>query len=318
MFKFLHRSRSSDNGETVYSVISSGYRYLQVRGERFSTERPVYHMFHDSFTLDGLYTLASRFPVISKLVDLFRWYFPSLFLPQEFVLKVYEPSLKKNEISAEVRWSNELTTYTNLAPVQGRIVPRCYGSTLWNGHHALLIQYINGRTLHEVTLPYQKAVKPDRSELKQLYKRIQRREKAIKMTTDAPFKNQRLAIEKLEIEQRLVKQLETNLDSKYIVHANALEPLILSLKSATTILTFYGVKGDFNDGNILCRQDSVIILDFDVAEVDSSGETATDNCNGLSNLLYEIGVRSTRHGISKTDWSCLPAPHPPQPSSSAK
>lgn len=70
---------------------------------------------------------------------------PELFLPQKLILK-------REKVDWEDKFDNEKRVYQALAPVQGRVVPRCYGQvncprTARTGTRALLLSDIGGMTL---------------------------------------------------------------------------------------------------------------------------------------------------------------------------
>lgn len=119
------------------------------------SRRPVYHMSHDSFTLDGLYKLSGDRSLWWKLLDSFRICYPEWFLPRNFVLKVYEVDPSKGQMRPEERIFNEVEAYKRLERVQGRGVPRCYGLTIFQYRLALLLQYIDGVTLEVRIILYQ-------------------------------------------------------------------------------------------------------------------------------------------------------------------
>lgn len=70
---------------------------------------------------------------------------PELFLPHKLVLK-------REKVNWEDEFDNEVRVYHALTPVQGRVVPRCYGQvkcprTARTGARALLLSDIGGMTL---------------------------------------------------------------------------------------------------------------------------------------------------------------------------
>lgn len=70
---------------------------------------------------------------------------PELFLPQKLILK-------REKVNWEDNFDNEKRVYQALTPVQGRVVPRCYGQvkcprTARTGTRALLLSDIGGMTL---------------------------------------------------------------------------------------------------------------------------------------------------------------------------
>jgi hypothetical protein len=71
---------------------------------------------------------------------------PELFLPQKLILK-------REKVGWEEEFDKEKRVYETLAPVQGRVVPLCYGQvkchrTATTGARALLLSDIGGTSLH--------------------------------------------------------------------------------------------------------------------------------------------------------------------------
>ncbi|GAB1309939.1 hypothetical protein MFIFM68171_00149 [Madurella fahalii] len=68
--------------------------------------------------------------------------FPEWFLPDHVVLK----SQKRGEEEMIMRelFDTELKAYDRLKPLQGVVIPRCYGSLHYNGARALILEHVGG------------------------------------------------------------------------------------------------------------------------------------------------------------------------------
>jgi tRNA A-37 threonylcarbamoyl transferase component Bud32 len=71
--------------------------------------------------------------------------FPEWFLPDHVVLKMEKPGEEK-EIMEEM-FDTEVKVYERLNPLQGVVVPRCYGCLRYNGSRALILQHLGGVSL---------------------------------------------------------------------------------------------------------------------------------------------------------------------------
>ena len=95
-----------------------------------------------SFLYGTLVAIACRLP--SCLQALLRDYWPILFLPQRFILK----KIKKN---FEDKFENEKAIYARLKDLQGDLIPKFYGEVEFEGSRALVISYVDGQILSDIT-----------------------------------------------------------------------------------------------------------------------------------------------------------------------
>ena len=69
---------------------------------------------------------------------------PGLFLPKQLILKK-----KKRDWDEE--FDNEKAKYELLKALQGDVIPICYGEVKYEGERALLLSYVDGVSLYDIT-----------------------------------------------------------------------------------------------------------------------------------------------------------------------
>lgn len=72
--------------------------------------------------------------------------FPEWFLPERVVLKTHKRGDVEDEI-ANGYIDTEIEAYRRLTPVQGLLIPRCFGEARYNGARALVIEDVGGHSL---------------------------------------------------------------------------------------------------------------------------------------------------------------------------
>lgn len=138
-------------------------------------------------------------------------------------------------------------------------MPRCYGAVLFRYQPALLLQFIDGVHLDEWFAP-------NKSTTTNLI--------SIDSTTS------QLSADHNETD---TQQIELSSIADKIVEI-------------TRMLNSCGVTGDFKSGNIICRKDTVIIMDFHVSDEDSEFWVHTENQGGLRELFKNL---SSSKGIGQ-------------------
>ncbi|KAK4177782.1 lipopolysaccharide core heptose(II) kinase RfaY [Triangularia setosa] len=71
--------------------------------------------------------------------------FPEWFLPDHIVLKQQKQG-EEEVVTAEL-FDTEVQAYNRLQPLQGMVVPTCYGRLHYNGTRALILEYLGGTSL---------------------------------------------------------------------------------------------------------------------------------------------------------------------------
>lgn len=79
--------------------------------------------------------------VRSWVVDLF----PEWFLPDRVVLKMRKRDVE--DARAKELFDTEIEAYRRLRPLQGLVVPRCFGEVRYNGDRALIFEDVGGHAL---------------------------------------------------------------------------------------------------------------------------------------------------------------------------
>lgn len=104
---------TTSTGNSIAGTIYVEGRRLAVQGYRIDLERSVYQMSHHSFTLDRLYYVGGKRSLWWRLVDCFRMSYPGWFLPNNFIMKVFESDVNRKNMTPEQRASNEIRAYEN-------------------------------------------------------------------------------------------------------------------------------------------------------------------------------------------------------------
>jgi len=99
---------------------------------------------HRTF-IDGLIVWATSW-FLQSIQDIFKSLWPGPFLPDCVILKIRKP-----EPEWEAEWDNERRMYKRLENLQGSFIPILYGEADYGGQPALVLSYIHGLPLFEVT-----------------------------------------------------------------------------------------------------------------------------------------------------------------------
>jgi tRNA A-37 threonylcarbamoyl transferase component Bud32 len=77
--------------------------------------------------------------------------FVEWFLPDQAVLKIQkkddEPEEGRDQESLDEGFDTEVKAYNRLQPLQGVVIPRCYGQLHYQGSRALLLEHLKGVSL---------------------------------------------------------------------------------------------------------------------------------------------------------------------------
>lgn len=76
-----------------------------------------------------------------------RRVFIEWFLPSHAVLKIQKKGNKEEVTAMADLFETEAKVYDQLKPLQGVVVPRCYGQLQYNGSRALMLEYLGGVSL---------------------------------------------------------------------------------------------------------------------------------------------------------------------------
>ncbi|KAL2163216.1 hypothetical protein VTH06DRAFT_5272 [Thermothelomyces fergusii] len=71
---------------------------------------------------------------------------PEWFLPSRVVLKAEKEGNEWKDCSAQL-FDNEVRAYNRVKPLQGTVVPKCYGVARYNGRRALVLERLGGVSL---------------------------------------------------------------------------------------------------------------------------------------------------------------------------
>lgn len=77
---------------------------------------------------------------------------PEWFLPDKLVLKQQKPREEDDEDGDEIMaelFDTEVKAYDQLRPLQGAVIPTCYGRLRYNGKRALLLERLGGVSLSD-------------------------------------------------------------------------------------------------------------------------------------------------------------------------
>ncbi|KAK4041785.1 lipopolysaccharide core heptose(II) kinase RfaY [Parachaetomium inaequale] len=70
--------------------------------------------------------------------------FPEWFLPSHVVLKKQKKGEGEEETIREEQFDTDVKAYDQLKPLQGTVIPTCYGRLRYDGTRALLLEYLGG------------------------------------------------------------------------------------------------------------------------------------------------------------------------------
>lgn len=111
--------------------------YVRAVGHRVDSSHP--NVLRLSLTRSTFGRLGAW--IIQRLPATIRAYFrtvlPAYFLPQNVILKKLKPSW-------DDEFDNEKTMYSRLEPLQGRLIPICYGKAVYEGSRALILSVLEG------------------------------------------------------------------------------------------------------------------------------------------------------------------------------
>ena len=99
--------------------------------------------------------ISAAIAILGRLPGFVRcWaesHFPEWFLPERIALKTRRMDFYDDEPIDEIvkteLHETELKAYDRLKPLQGLVVPRCYGEAIYDGAPALVLEDVGGHSL---------------------------------------------------------------------------------------------------------------------------------------------------------------------------